>query len=124
MNNLVLLAVAVAVATATFSSVTALSVLGFCPHPGMIRFSHPVQYWNFHHPHFRHFKRIESSDTFENGVHDAENVFHLIKSLPNDCYTYVYVILFIYLFIYLFIAFIRMMKSILMNIVTWNRSVN
>lgn len=30
-----------------------------------------------------------SSDVFENGVHDAENVFHLLKELPHDCFTYV-----------------------------------
>lgn len=37
-----------------------------------------------------------SGDVFENGVHDAENVFHLLKDLPHDCFTYVLIYLFIY----------------------------
>ena len=30
-----------------------------------------------------------SGDVFGNGVHDAENAFHLLKNLPHDCFTYV-----------------------------------
>ena len=33
-------------------------------------------------------------DVFQNGVHDAENVFHLLKDLPRDCFTYVLVYLY------------------------------
>lgn len=74
------------------SSASALTLLGFCPRPGMIRFSHRHRFhWNFL-PRFRRFARIkrgEHQNVFENGVHDAENVFHIIKSLPSDCFTYV-----------------------------------
>lgn len=28
------------------------------------------------------------SSPFENGQHDVENVFHLLKDLPHDCFTY------------------------------------
>lgn len=67
------------------SSSSALSLLGFCTRPGFVRFSHRHRF-GLHLPHFRGFvKTAEDGDA----VHDAENVFHLLKGLPNDCFTYV-----------------------------------
>lgn len=75
------------------SSAQTFTLLGFCPRPGMIRFSHRHRLrWHFI-PRFRRFVRIHrdaNKNVFENGVHDAENVFHILKSLPNDCFTYVH----------------------------------
>lgn len=69
-----------------------LTFLRFSPRAGFIRLSHAHRF-HFHFlPHFRKFHRTvsppESSDAFSNGVHDAENVFHMLKNLPKDCFTY------------------------------------
>lgn len=76
----------------SLSSVDALNLLGFCAGPGMIKFSNRHRYHlNFLPPRFRKFARIQQAQEHEDShvLHDAENVFHLIKSLPNDCFTYV-----------------------------------
>ena len=72
------------------SSVSALSLLGFCPRKGLIRLSSRHRHhFHFGFPKFLKFRAINhSKNVFENGIHDAENVFHLLKSLPRDCFTY------------------------------------
>ena len=70
------------------SSCSALTLLGVCARPGFIRLSHRHRF-NWHRPaHFR--KYVKPAESVDFGtVHDAENVFHLLKQLPNDCFTYV-----------------------------------
>ena len=70
------------------ASASALKLIGFCPRLGLIRLSsHRRLLHHFGFPHFRKFHKI-NHNFFENGVHDAENVFHLLKGLPRDCFTY------------------------------------
>lgn len=69
------------------SSFSALTLLGICTRPGFIRFSHRHPFHWHRLPHFRRHEARRAVDA--DVVHDAENVFHLLKRLPNDCYTYV-----------------------------------
>lgn len=72
------------------SAASALSLFGFCPRKGLIRLSYRHRnHFHFGFPKFRKLRLIHKShNVFDNGVHDAENVFHLLKSLPRDCFTY------------------------------------
>jgi hypothetical protein len=69
----------------------AFKMLAFSPQLGLIGFSHRHRFhWN-QLPRFRklHLSLPPTRDAFGNGVHDAENAFHLLKELPHDCFTYV-----------------------------------
>lgn len=81
MNFTLLLALFIA------SSVQSLHFFGFCPRAGLLRLSHARRHFNYHF--LQRFRKLHhSNDVFANGVHDAENVFHMLKALPKDCFTY------------------------------------
>ena len=86
MNFLVLSALSILSLFA--SSLSALTWLRFCTRPGFIRSSHRHQFHWHRVPHFRKYdKPVKPADP--DTVQDVENVFHLLKGLPNDCFTYV-----------------------------------
>jgi hypothetical protein len=69
-----------------------VSCFTLCPRKGLIPLSYRYRHRHLHFLHFSFPKfrklRIINHSVFENGLHDAENVFHLLKSLPRDCFTY------------------------------------
>lgn len=86
--NLVILVLAIPSLLA-FPTSSALTLLGICTQPGFIRSSHRNRFDWHSTPHFRKFVKEQPEPEEEEVLHDAENVFHLLKKLPNDCFTYV-----------------------------------
>lgn len=69
------------------SCINALSLMSYCPRAGLISLiaRHRFRLRQFHLRKHHHHRRHRHN---HHHIHDAEEVFHLLKSLPRDCYTY------------------------------------